>query len=68
MGIHWRFVLLLCLVSALLPLSAMLLIRGISGGKPVAVLGGAILGAAGLFGLVALARLVVVVERRRGAR
>lgn len=63
-----RFVVLLAAVSALLPLAAALLVAGIGSGGPAAIVGGVVLGATGLLGLVALARVVVVVERGRAGR
>lgn len=68
MSLPQRFVVLLGAVSALLPLSAWLLITGIGDGSILALLGGGALAAAGLFGLLALGRAVVVVERHRTSR
>ena len=66
MSFRQRFLLLLAVVSALLPASAWLLVYGLGADEPLAVLGGTTASALALFGLLALGRVVVVVERNRG--
>lgn len=66
MGYPKRFSVLLALVSALLPLSAWLLIRGVQNASFLALSGGVLASAAGLLGLIGLGRIVIVLERRRG--
>jgi hypothetical protein len=68
MGLPARAVALLAAVGALLPLSGWLLVQGAGARSPGLIAGGALLGAVGLFGLLALVRLVVVLERRRIGR
>lgn len=64
MGLPARAVALIAAVGALLPLSGWLLVRGAGTGDLGLIAAGAVLGAMALFGLVALVRLVVVLERR----
>lgn len=63
MGFRGRISLLIAIVSALLPLSIWLLVGGIDGGEPLRVLIGVASSALGLFGLVALSRAIVLLER-----
>ena len=63
-----RLLILVGAVSALLPLSGVLVVGGIGSGQLPAILVGGLFGVAGLFGLVALGRLVVVLERGRVMR
>jgi len=58
-----RLLILIGAVSALIPLSGVLLASGIGAGELPAIFFGGLFGVAGLFGLVALGRLVVVLER-----
>ncbi len=68
MSFRQRFLLILAVVSALLPLSAWLLVYGLGTAEPLAVLGGTAASALALLGLLALGRVVLVVERNRGRR
>jgi low temperature requirement protein LtrA len=68
MAAHGRFAVLVGAVSALLTLAAMLLVRGIGAGSAPVALTGGVLALAALLGLIALVRVVVVVERRRAGR
>jgi hypothetical protein len=65
---HGHLLILIGAVSALLPLAAVLLARGIGATDVPLTLGGVILGALGVLGVVLLVRIVVVVERRRFGR
>ncbi len=68
MSFRQRFLVLLAVVSALLPLSTWLLVKGLGDAEPLAVLGGTVGAALALFGLLALARVVIVVEQGRSRR
>jgi hypothetical protein len=63
-----RLLILIGAVSALLPLSGVLLANGIGEGQLSPILFGSVFGAAALFGLVALGRMIVVLERGRIGR
>jgi hypothetical protein len=63
-----RIVVLIGAVGALLPLSAWLLVQGARYGHVAAIGGGSLLAITALFGLVALIRVVIVMERGRLGR
>lgn len=62
-----RFVSALLAVSALSTAAIMLLVEGLGGGRTVPTVAGAVLAVPAAAGLVLLARVVVIAERR-GAR
>ncbi len=68
MSFRHRFLLLLAVVSALLPLSAWLLAKGLGKGEPFIILGGVAASALALLGLLALGRVVIMAEGHRGRR
>jgi hypothetical protein len=58
-----RLLILVAAVSALIPLSAVMLVQGFGEGRLTAVLAGLVFACAGIFGLISVGRLVVVLGR-----